>query len=118
MHVYLLPLQYINLLTGVIVRISPDIPVINGVNTTLTCTDDAGNADLIEWLTDSGIILASTMSEESLELFMTPESLLIHGENFTCHVLRNNSSCTQPISVNFNGKFILFLISGTYYKSL
>ena len=92
-------------LTGVTVRRSPDIPVIHGVNTTLTCTNDAGNTDLIEWLTGSGIILASAMSVHTLELFMTYESLLIHGENFTCHVLRNNRCFTQILSVNFNGKF-------------
>ena len=95
----------VNLGTGVIVRRSPDIPVIHGVTTTLTCTNDAGNADLIEWLTGSGIVLASAMSVHKLELFMTLESLLLHGENFTCHILRNNRCFTNLLSVNFNGKF-------------
>ena len=94
-----------------------DIPVIHGVTTTLTCSSDAGNADLIKWLTGSEIILASAMFVHTLDLILTPESLLLHGENFTCHILRNNICLIKLLSVNFNSKFNFILSSSLFQSS-
>ena len=90
------------------VRSSPDIPLTVGQNATLTCTnDDVGLADLIEWRSSDGTVLASDTSVNMLELFLAPvnDSLSIHGVEFTCHVTRNSNMFTQSLPITVIGRF-------------
>ena len=79
-----------------------------GKNATLTCTNDAGVADLIEWRSSDGTVLSSATSVNMLELLLTPvnDSLSIHGVDFTCHVTRNTTTFTQSLSVTVMGRSI------------
>ena len=96
---------------GVTVRSSPDIPLTVGQNATLTCTNDVGVADLIEWRSSDGTVLASDTSVNMLELFLAPvnDSLSIHGVKFTCHVTRNSNMFTQSLPITVIGRFSYLL---------
>ena len=94
--------------TGVAVRSSPDVPLTVGQNATLTCTnDDVALADLIEWRSSDGTVLARDTSVNMLELLLAPvnDSLSIQGVEFTCHVTRNSDMFTQSLPITVIGKF-------------
>ena len=72
----------------------------------LTCTSDTGVADLIEWVTKEGVVLASDTAVEELQLVLSPvnDSLSVHMAKFTCIVTKNSfdqtsSNQTIPVTV-------------------
>ena len=83
-----------------------------GENATLTCTNDVGVADLIEWRSSDGTVLARAASVNMLELFLAPvnDSLSVHGAVFTCHVARNNTMFTQSLPVTVIGESTICLL--------
>ena len=83
-----------------------------GENATLTCTKDVGMADLIEWRSSYGTILARSASTNMSELLLAPvnDSLSVHGAVFTCHVTRNNTMFTQNLSVTVIGELTIVLL--------
>ena len=94
---------------GVIVRSSPNVPLRVGENATLTCTNDFGVADLIEWRSSDGTVLARVASTYMSELLLSPvnDSLSVHGAIFTCNVTRNNTMFTQNLSVTVIGESLM-----------
>ena len=96
---------YAILPTGVIVTSDP-LPFTVGQNAVLTCTSDTGVADLIEWVTKDGVVLASDTAVEELQLVLSPvnDSLSVNMADFICIVTRNNlipptSNQTLPVTV-------------------
>ena len=77
-----------------------------GENATLTCTNDVGVANLLEWRYVDGTVLARAASVNVLELFLSPvnDSLSVYGAVFTCCVTRNNTMFTQNLSVTVIGE--------------
>ena len=94
---------------GVIVRSSPNVPLRVGENATLTCTNDVGVADLIEWRSSDGTVLARVASTNMSELLLSPvnDSLSVHGAVFTCNVTRNSTMFTQNLSVTVIGESLM-----------
>ena len=82
---------------GVTVRSSPNVPLRVGENATLTCTNDASLAYLLEWRSVDGTVLARATLVNMLELLLAPvnDSLSVQGTVFTCHVTRNSTMFTQ-----------------------
>ena len=77
-----------------------------GQNAVLTCTSDTGVADLIEWVTKDGVLLASDTAVEELQLMLRPvnDSLSVHMADFICIVMANildpiTSNQTIPVTV-------------------
>ena len=85
---------------------SDQLPFTVGQNAVLTCTSDTGVADLIEWVTKDGVVLASDTAMEELQLVLSPvnDSLSVHMADFICIVTRNSfipttSNQTLPVTV-------------------
>ena len=97
---------------GVTVRSSPIGSLRVGENATLTCTNDVGVAELIEWRSSDGTVLARSASA-STSLFLAPvnDSLSVHGAVFTCHVTRSSTMFTQSLSVTVIGKSTKVLLT-------
>ena len=87
------------LITGVTTRSSP-VPV--GEATTLTCTNEVGQASLMEWQSEDGTVLASATSSNMLDLILDPvdDSL----REFICHVTRNGNIFNQSLSITVSGE--------------
>ena len=83
----------------------PPSPFPIGQDATLTCTNDAGVADLIEWRSSDGTVLNSSTSVSMLELRFTPvnDSLSLHGMEFTCYVTRTTGTFNQTLSIAVDG---------------
>ena len=92
--------------TGVATRSSPVAPLTLGEAATLTCTNEVGQASLMEWQSENGTVLASATSSNMLDLTFGPvnDSLTIHGREFVCHVTRNGKNFNQSLSVTVGGK--------------
>ena len=89
---------------------SDPLPFIVGQNAVLTCTSDTGVADLIEWVTEDGVVLASDTAVEELQLVLSPvnDSLSVHMADFICIVTRNNlilTTSNQTLPVRVIGMF-------------
>ena len=99
---------------GVTVRSSPSVPLRVGENATLMCTNNVGVADLLEWSSVDGTVLARATLVNMLELFVAPvnDSLSVHGAVFTCHVSRNSTMFTQNLLVTANGESTKVLLTG------
>ena len=84
-----------------------------GENATLTCTNNVGVADLLEWRYVDGTVLARAASVNMLELFLSPvnDSLSVYGAIFTCRVTRNNTMFTQNLSVTVIGELTNVLLT-------
>ena len=98
---------------GVAVRSSPNVPLRVGENATLTCTNNVGVADLMEWRFVDETVLASAPLVNMLELLLAPvnDSLSVHGAVFTCHVTRNSTMVTQNLSATVIGESTKVLLT-------
>ena len=98
---------------GVTVRSSPNVPLRVGENSTLTCTNDVGVAELVEWRSSDGTVLARVASTNMSELLLSPvnDSLSVHGADFTCHVTRNSTIFTQNLAVTVIGESTKVLLT-------
>ena len=98
---------------GVTVRSSPNVPLRVGENATLMCTNDVGVADLLEWRSVDGTVLARSTLVNMLELFVVPvnDRLSVHGAVFTCHVSRNSTMFAQNLLVTVNGESTKVLLT-------
>ena len=92
-------------------RSVPATPPAVGESATLTCTNEVGQASLMEWQSEDGTVLASATSSNMLGLTFDPvnDSLTIHGRQFICHVTRNGSIFNQSLSITVNGKYEMSL---------
>ena len=87
-------------------RSFPFAPAVVGEATNLTCTNEVGQASLMEWQSEDGTVLARVTSSNMLDLMFNPvnDSLTIHGRRFTCHVTRNGNIINQSFSFSVSGK--------------
>ena len=62
----------------------------------MTCSISSGVADLIVWVSEDGVELASSTLRRELQLVLNPvnDSLSVHMANFTCIVTRKNNNPT------------------------
>ena len=98
--------HYYFVLIGVATRSIPFAPAVVGDSATLTCTNEVGQASLMEWQSEDGTVLASATSSNMLDLMFDPvnDSLTIHGRKFICHVTRNGNIFNQSFSFSVSGK--------------
>ena len=87
-------------------RSFPFAPALVGEATNLTCTNEVGQASLMEWQSEDGTVLASATSSNMLDLMFDPvnDSLTIHGRQFICYVTRNGNIFNQSFGVPVSGK--------------
>ena len=62
----------------------------------MTCSIGSGVADLIVWVSQDGVELASSTLRRELQLVLNPvnDSLSVNMANFTCIVTRKNNNPT------------------------
>jgi len=70
------------------------------------CTNEVGQASLIEWQSENGTVLGSDTTSNMLNVTFDPvnDSVVVHGSDFICHVTRNGVIFTQTLSVRVSGK--------------
>jgi len=91
---------------GVSTRSYPVTPLPVGKAATLTCTNEIGQASLIEWQSEDGAVLASATSYNMLNLTFDPvnDSLAVKKRNIICLVTRNGDIFNQSLSITVSGK--------------
>ena len=94
------------ILIGVATRTFPVPPFPVGEAATLTCTNEVGQASLMEWQSEDGTVLASATSSNMLDLTFDPvnDSLTINGRQFICQITRNGNIFNQSLSITISGK--------------
>ena len=92
------------LIIGVATRSSPvpSLPV--GEAATLTCTNEIGQASLMEWQSEDGTVLASATSSNMLDLIIDPVNDSLTEREFICYVTRNGNIFNQSLSITVSGE--------------
>ena len=69
-----------------------------GSRTVATCFSDAGVADRMQWLSGTGLVLATATSVQQLDLTFDPvNDTLSNMSEFTCSVTRDENSIRQRV---------------------
>ena len=74
-----------------------------GSNASVTCSDT--DTERIKWLRDDGTVIVFESNATQLDLPFTPVNDSIHGQVYTCRVIRNHSDMPeQNFTMNVKGK--------------
>ena len=95
-------LQIIHMLSELGLQIQGSNILIVGETTSLICSSDL-DISSIEWLY-SGQVVASSTSQQELELEFSPVNDTIHGREYTCRVISPYGSQEETISVVAEGE--------------
>lgn len=81
-----------------------------GSSAVLTCFNDAGVADQMEWLSEEGRLLVRNTSVQHLDISFDPVDDSLHDTMFTCSVIENvgganRTVLNQTFPISVRGEF-------------
>lgn len=85
-------------------------PFIVGNRVVVTCSDNVGVADRIEWLSEMGQVVASESSVQQLTLTFDPVNDTFRDSEVTCLVTRNETISTQTLPIIVIGMYECYLL--------